>query len=168
MILSAIALQQYYFEELGFALDADFDATQNGQSVGAAPLAPEQLHIDVGLAVSEADARARVYRLHISSAAASGILPVAFRARVTGHFQIGADCPDEDVEKASNANAPALLYGVAREAIAALTGRSPWPPMCLPAVHFLDLSFAPDEKDTAAKALAPKKRRAAKTAKRRD
>ncbi len=142
MKLSAIYLERYFFEELRFKLDADFDgADEAGQRILATPLPLDVIRAEVELAVSSDSARQRIYRLLLFTDAAPGQLPYAFRACVIGHFAIGAECPDDAVEQATNANAPALLYGVAREAVAALTGRSPWPPACLPAVHFLDLHF---------------------------
>jgi len=57
------------------------------------------------------------------------------------------------------ANAPAMLFGAAREIIRAATGRGPFPPVIIPSTHFLEPK-PPGEK-------ALKKKSAKKTGKKK-
>ena len=162
---SAIQLERYFFVELSFALDENFDAElPENEEYFIKPLPLERLHSEVELAVNSENSRQRMYTLEVSSQAASGELPYSFKARVLGYFLIGADCPDENVDRVADVNSAAILYGVAREALVALTSRGPYLPMILPTVHFLDLKFEPhleEIKSTPAPKPKPKRPRKA-------
>ncbi len=153
MRISPLELTSYYIEQLSFAMEEGF--VPGEERVEIVP--PELLLLEVQSASNPDDAREIMYQLRVELAAGSG-LPYAFHIVLAGFFRIGADVPSEQAAAMADANAPAVLYGSAREAIAAATGRGPFPPLALPSVHFLDLQRAAqtDEAKPAAKKRAVK------------
>jgi preprotein translocase subunit SecB len=137
MLLSPIRLDSYYFEELAFRHDEKFDAAQNHAS---APLNVEDLKASIDYGHQADSERTRFYRLHLELPPLDGRYSCSFRAVAVGFFSIDESCSDEQLTMTANTNAPAVLYGVMREAVAALSGRGPLPPLCLPSVNFLDFS----------------------------
>jgi preprotein translocase subunit SecB len=65
-------------------------------------------------------------------------VPYFFRITLEGYFQICPSYPTERIEILFHANAPGLLYGAAREILASITGRGPFPAIVLPSISFLD------------------------------
>ncbi len=57
---------------------------------------------------------------------------------VVGAFTIDAEWPAEKRRLLLETNAPSLLFGAAREMIANLTARGPWPMVTLPTISFLN------------------------------
>jgi len=62
--------------------------------------------------------------------------PYAFRISLTGVFLPAPGYPEDGVEQMMNLNAPTVLYGSARELLATVTGRGPFPAVLLPSVSF--------------------------------
>lgn len=137
MLLSPLRLDSYYFEELAFRHDEAFDAERNHAS---APLDPDDLEAAIDYGHRPDDERTRFYRLQLELPPLEGRYSCSFRAVAVGFFALDASCPDAEIALLANTNAPAVLYGVMREAVAALSGRGPLPPLCLPSVNFLDFS----------------------------
>lgn len=152
MLLSPLQLDSYFFEELHFLHDTAFDAKEKNLNQ---PLPIDALQVDVDRALHPTDARRRFYRLRLELPASDGKFSCSLRAVVVGYFTILEECQEERLDVLADANAPALLYGVAREALAALSGRGPLPPVTLPAVHFLD--FTPPNLDDGNSAAESKK-----------
>jgi preprotein translocase subunit SecB len=55
-----------------------------------------------------------------------------------GFFEVSEDYPEDRIADIVAANAPAILYGAARELILLVTGRGPFPPLSLPSASFVD------------------------------
>jgi preprotein translocase subunit SecB len=74
----------------------------------------------------------------------TGQFPYDFGITIIGQFKIDEDYQN-NVDVLFDVNAPALLYGTAREMITSLTGRGGFPSYILPSMTFMPLS----EKKTA-------------------
>lgn len=158
MQISPLHLERFFFRELWFEWDEQFDATSDeGRAKVFDPLPIHVLNCDISLLVARKDARERVYDLQLESRTEEGDFPYRFRARIRGEFRVGEEVEDGKVNGLADANAPAVLYGVLREALASATGRGPFAPVCLPSVNFLDVAFTPPSEEDESPAL-PKPR----------
>jgi preprotein translocase subunit SecB len=77
----------------------------------------------------------------------SKTLPYEFRITLVGYFKVTEQYPEEQVDLLVSVNGPSVLYSAAREALAALTGRSPLPAIVLPTVTFQSTSLEIQEKE---------------------
>lgn len=70
------------------------------------------------------------------------------KATITGIFQIGPKCTDEEMRDRLLSNgAASTLYGVLREIIRSATTQTLYPPMIIPIVHFTEqkITFTDEE-----------------------
>jgi preprotein translocase subunit SecB len=67
-----------------------------------------------------------------------GIYPYTFELVYVGFFRVIEEFPADRVEQMVRANAPALLYSAAREALMYLTGRGRLPAVLLPSITFIE------------------------------
>jgi preprotein translocase subunit SecB len=79
--------------------------------------------------------------------ATSSKFPCEFSIMLVGFFEVIPEWPPEQVGRLFSANAPALLYSAAREALATVTGRGPYPEILLPSVTFVQLPSEKTEPD---------------------
>lgn len=96
----------------------------------------------------------------------ANLLPYRFQATVAGRFSLAEDVPEDQRERMVYINGPAILYGVARGAVATVTALGRYGPVHLPTVNFLHLLEREPARRKAAKAKGGKRattRRAAKT-----
>ncbi len=63
--------------------------------------------------------------------------PYTFSLKMVGYFRVAEEIPDETLTALISSSAPATLYTLAREYIAATTGRGPFPGAVLPLVSIL-------------------------------
>ena len=65
---------------------------------------------------------------------------VPYHGTVTavGFFKVEADYPDSDVFGLIKITGSSLLYGAAREMVATVSARGPYPPLILPSVSFYE------------------------------
>lgn len=73
-----------------------------------------------------------------------------------GFFEVLPEFPEDKIEDLVTANAPALLYGAARELVLLVTARGPYSPFVLPSASFCDEAptsrkVAPEKKANLAK-----------------
>ena len=85
---------------------------------------PRQWYVELGLTVEEDEQR--------------GCPAYSLDLQVVGVFTVVDTYPAAKREGMVRVNAPALLYGAAREMVAHVTGRGPYQPVVLPAVTFID------------------------------
>ncbi|HEX8721505.1 MAG TPA: hypothetical protein VF736_12790 [Pyrinomonadaceae bacterium] len=81
-------------------------------------------------------------------------MPYDFRVVLVGYFRINAEQPVDDMARAMEAlktTAASVLYSSARELIASVTGRGPFPALLLPTVVIALDSATEQEKPTEAK-----------------
>jgi preprotein translocase subunit SecB len=77
------------------------------------------------------------FELKLESAAPdTDEFPYDYSAHVVGYFEVNADHSLN--EETIRTNSIALLYGIARDALAATTARGPFPGILLPSVSFID------------------------------
>ena len=67
--------------------------------------------------------------------------PYFYDIKVVGYFEVAKDVSEKQMIKLVATNAPALLYGPAREQLANITGRGPLPGRYLPSVTFIDTTL---------------------------
>ena len=61
-----------------------------------------------------------------------------YHPSLVGLFEVSPEFPEEKMDAMVRANAPAILYGAAREMLLNLTSRGPFPPIRLQTVTFID------------------------------
>jgi len=133
---SHLSLEDYFVTELYFAAVPEF-----GSSTDGSKLSPTDLDVKVQRwAQQEAPSR-RSCNLTIELKESPDYkFPWIFRITLVGFFEVIEGYP-YDIEKLVHANAPAILYSAAREALASVSGRGPYPEVLLPSVTFVELSF---------------------------
>lgn len=68
------------------------------------------------------------------------ICPYLVDVELVGFFEVDQDFEESKIQDLVTCNAPALLFGAARELILLITGRGPFPAFTLPSVTFIDHS----------------------------
>jgi preprotein translocase subunit SecB len=68
--------------------------------------------------------------------------PYLVDMELLGFFEVAPSVKEELIKPLVMANAPALLYGAARELVLLVTGRAPYGPFMLPAATFVDEASA--------------------------
>jgi len=131
---SPLQFEHYYIESQRFSLVDGYEPDD------AVPLVwpIDSFSCDVHRADLEAT-RYAAFRLSLKSTVTAVKFPYEWEISLVGHFRLADEIPDAEVELIMDANAPAVLYGAAREALAAMMGRGPFRAPMLPSVHFLNL-----------------------------
>jgi preprotein translocase subunit SecB len=153
VIQSPLILKHYFITNLSIRANPDFanaDASVMETSVGSLGTTVEVAkHADndrlwkVGLKI-------------VCSNSGDSFCAYFVDVELAGFFEIHNSVPDGKVAlKLVSANAPAVLFGAARELIMLITGRGPMPPLCLPSVTFADVvpSESPSSSKTEKKEL---------------
>ena len=89
--------------------------------------------------------------LRLGPKANSGPPPYTGVVQVVGIFQVDSGYAADNRAALVAANAPAVLFGMAREMLTNVTARGPYPAVCLPTVTFID--EVPKPEPSAAKPL---------------
>jgi preprotein translocase subunit SecB len=84
-----------------------------------------------------------------------GHCPYLVDMELLGFFEVAPSVKEELIRPLVMANAPALLYGAARELVLLVTGRAPYGPFMLPAATFIDEASAQKPGTTPGKGTAP-------------
>lgn len=148
-----LTLESYFVERLSWSLAEGFDP----QSADKLPLVLECESIQTHVERAELEnVRHAVYRLTLRFDAQPQHSPYEWQIALIGYFRASDARSDADVEALMDSNAPALLYGAAREALAGALGRGPYSAPLLPTVHFADLAGAAAAPDAQTK---PKRKR---------
>jgi Preprotein translocase subunit SecB len=144
---SPLTLEGYYLRELSVEMNPKFEKGQNLAAWLGFHYHPDESYepdlityeANGAIAIKKDDPLRRIYELKITSdRSPRKKFPYFFEIAVEGYFRIAEDYPAEKVELLFHANAPALLYAAAREILAVVTGRGPFPAVILPSVSFLD------------------------------
>jgi preprotein translocase subunit SecB len=72
--------------------------------------------------------------------------PYVGEVQVIGFFQVHPELPPEKQSQIASVTGASILYGVAREMIANVTARGPWPGVTLPCVSFNEPEPQPQAK----------------------
>lgn len=160
---SPLQLEFYYVESLRWKTDAAYEPAGENAPLQASDL---KAHLERGVnAGADDEARAAAFRLTLTLDPSQGRFAYAFEIVLSGFFRLDDSVPEEHIAPILEANAPALLYGAAREALATSLGRGPFRPLLLPSVNFLDVQRDSDDQDAPSEETAPapqKPRRKAK------
>jgi preprotein translocase subunit SecB len=150
MRASPLELLSYYIESLRFDTMSDFPAD----------VAPPQLRcedIEWDLAKANLEESTCAYRLSLQLPPRDNCFPYTFEIVVVGRFRVDArQFQGEAAERLTDTNGPAVLFGAAREAIASVTGRGPYPPLCLPSITFYGMQGGLKD-EAGAKAISPER-----------
>lgn len=150
---SPLELLFYYVESLRWKVEEGFDPKS------APSLQADDLEWHLQRHDDEAGApRKAAYRLRLSLPPKENRFPYSFEIVMIGFFHLHDAVPEEQVARVLDANAPAVLYGAAREALATSIGRGPFRPLLLPSVNFLGV-----QREAQSEASAPAKPSPAKT-----
>lgn len=155
---SPLQLEGYLVTELSFKAQPDFEYDLENPLT---TVMPSDLTVQVALAAHQDDRLRRNCDLTIELADATGNKsPYIFRTVFTGFFRISEHYPTDQVDLMFATNAPALLYSAARELLATVTGRGPYPSITLPSVTFLpSLTEAAGQKQGAASGARPARKK---------
>jgi preprotein translocase subunit SecB len=144
--LSPFQLEGYYIREFSFAVKPGLEDTarlamQPGLHLQVDGLFnPDELTVNMraGGGSDPEDQLRWMAVLEIESENNSEInFPYTFRVVLVGYFRLNVPQPVDDMEKVTAAikvNATSILYSAARELIASVTGRGPFPAAVLPSV----------------------------------
>lgn len=173
--LSPLQLEGYYVRELQFAVRPGLEeqtrfAMQNGLHIQTEGLFnPEDITFNFlgGGALNQEDPSRLMSIIEIrTDNPPERRVPYDFRVVLVGYFKLNVNEPTEYMKKVEaqiRANAISILYSAARELVAAVTSRGPFPGMVLPSAV---ITINPVESATEGQSTQPSKRAAKKTLKR--
>lgn len=149
---SPLLLKDYFTTRLSFSAQSEFQA----DNPDAGKILVDDLKVDVKQSKQEDNPFQRNFYITIELVDPSGAkYPCVFSITLVGIFEVAKEWPAEQIDILFNANAPALLYSAAREALATVTGRSPFRGILLPSVTFVPAPPVPpkqQEKEPASSA----------------
>jgi preprotein translocase subunit SecB len=176
VLISPLQLEGYYVQELHVAVRQDpesprplfFQLGLHPQLEGL--YNPDDLTINTQIqgAANKEDPNRLVSIVQIETRTEDGAkFPYDFRVVLAGYFRLTAEVPAEDRANAIHAlrtTAASVLYSAARELIASVTGRGPYPAAILPTIVIqLDPATEPEQPQEQPKAAKkPKKKGKAK------
>jgi preprotein translocase subunit SecB len=135
MQLSPLQLEEYLLKELRYGLVSPLsESPKPGISY-------DPLDIEVNAETGRKSDDPLAWRCQVtvrSKDENEGIHPYTFQLTYVGFFRVVKEFPPDRVEQMVKANAPALLYSAAREALVSLTGRGRLPAIILPSVTFIE------------------------------
>lgn len=107
-------------------------------------LATDDLDVNVEHFGMKEDANARLCRLQVKLRETDKLYPYRFTIRVVGIFQLPAEgLNPQQRDTFIRFSMPSVLWSTARETLAEMMSKGPYPPMVLPIVTFL-----PDQEPT--------------------
>lgn len=152
---SPLRLEHYLVTAFSFAANREFEAGYPN----AGELRPSDLRVEVNPLRHEEHPNKWMFELIVElPIQKEQHQPYSFRIELVGFFEVAAEYPKQRAELLANANAPAVLFSAAREIVATMTGRGPYPAICLPSVMFLTPP-APEKPKAPAKATVRSKSR---------
>lgn len=143
--LSPLEIEGYYVREFRFAVRPDIEenmrlAMQGGLHVQSENLFnPDEITFNLqsggGFHAEDPSRMMAIVELETKNPPERKV-PYDFRVVLVGYFKLhGSQTTDmENVEKAIKINMTSILYSAARELIAVVTGRGPFPAMILPSI----------------------------------
>lgn len=148
---SPLQLNDYWVDNLTFSTNYDHDPDEPVVRV----ISAEDLLVEVQESVNPENSLQRSCNISIAlNESAAANFPWRFNVSLVGYFQIAEDWPGNK-DSLFSANAPAVLYSAAREALAAVSGRGPYREVLLPSVTFVILPPPPEKQIPAAAKVPP-------------
>lgn len=140
-----LILESYFIERLSFALCDGFEP-QTAESL-ALVLDSDDIECQTERADLE-EARHAAYRLALRFEAKPDKSPYEWHIALIGYFRVSEARSESDAQSLLDGNAPALLYGAAREVLASALGRGPYSAPFLPTVYFAAPAASPEKPKT--------------------
>jgi preprotein translocase subunit SecB len=127
-----LLLEGYYFTEVSF--QSCFDHELNGDNTC---VTPDDLMSSVNCSVDPENLRRWSVELRIELPTVADRRPAyTFKVGAIGFFEVVETYPAEQREQLVMINGSSMLYSAARELLAAVSGRGPFPAIVLPSVSF--------------------------------
>lgn len=156
MQFSPLQLEGYFLKELSFLLNEEISEKP------AELKKSENLGVEVSVSVDEIDAEKRRWRCELTldlKPEKDSDSAYTFHLILVGFFFVSEKYPKEKVEILAKTNCPAILYSTAREMLVTVVRRSPFTPVLIPSVTFLE---AENKQAEQSKASSPKTKPARK------
>jgi preprotein translocase subunit SecB len=132
-MISPLQLDSYFLKSLHFELKSGFDRPCQRD------MTPPDLEIGVVSVEQNSDNPAQ-WRFEVSLElpdVPESKFPYTVATTLVGIFTVNEQYPTEHAERLARVNGPAVLYSSAREIVASITGRSPYPKLLIPSVTFI-------------------------------
>lgn len=131
---SPLQLDRYFLKGLHFQLKDGFDRGR----VTPGDFDPPAL--DIGVISAEQDEEQPLrWRFEVCMElpdSPDSNFPYQVGTTLVGYFTVSETYPTEHAERLARVNGPAVLYSCAREIMASVTGRCPYPKLLIPSVTF--------------------------------
>ena len=151
MNASSLLLENYFFTEMTFKSNPRIKLED-------CKITADDLKVSVRECHDEVSNRRWVFELRVDlPQIPARKLPYTFRLVLVGIFDVDEGYPKEKATLLARVNGPSVLYSAAREAIATMTGRGPYPAILLPPVNFLPAANMQDKKKGSMKSVQVKK-----------
>lgn len=133
-MMSPLQLDRYFLKGLNFQLKDGYDRGR----VSPEHFSPPKL--EIGVVSAEQDAEQPLqWRFEVSLELPDlpdSEFPYQVETTLVGYFTVSDSYPIEHAERLARVNGPAVLYSCAREIVASVTGRCPYPKLLIPSVTF--------------------------------
>ncbi len=147
-MMSPLQLDRYFLKALHFHLKDGYDRGRVSPDQFSTP------QIEIGVVSAEQDAEQPLqWRFEVSLELPdipNSEFPYQVETTLVGYFTVSNTYPIEHAERLARVNGPAVLYSCAREIIASVTGRCPYPKLLIPSVTFIqpEMTSVPAEIET--------------------
>lgn len=170
-----LQLEGYYVRELHCSVPEGLDETskltltsglhiQPSKAIEGSPFEPD-CYVEAGQHLKDLSRFRVLLKITSEVDGKDQLLPYHFKVTLIGFFRAVGFKPTANIDPFLVRNAATILYSSARELLASVTGRGPFPALVLPTVSFIDLepesAKAPSQK-VAKKATAIRKKTARK------
>jgi|SRR6266436_6681852 preprotein translocase subunit SecB len=132
---SPLQLDRYFLKGLNFKLKDGFDRRRVSPDNFSTP----QLEIGV-VSAERVEEQPLSWRFEVSVELPDSpecVFPYQVETILVGYFTVSEHYPTEHAERLARVNGPAVLYSCAREIVASVTGRCPYPKLLIPSVTFI-------------------------------
>ena len=136
MQISPLQLEGYFLKELTFSVNDEIEEKPTELKKS------KDLDVEVSVAVTELDPENRRWRCELTLDLKPKKDPNSayiFHLVLVGFFFVLKDYPKDIVEMLARTNSPAILYSTAREMLVTVVRRSPFAPVLIPSVTFLEI-----------------------------
>lgn len=136
MQVSPLQLEGYFLKEVSFAVNEEIKEKPTELKKS------ENLGVEVSVAVDCLDEKTRRWRCQLTldlKPDKDAESAYTFHLVLVGFFFVLENYPKEKVEILARTNCPTVLYSTAREMLVTVVRRSPFAPVLIPSVMFLEV-----------------------------
>jgi len=144
MQISPLQLEGYFLKEVSFLLNEEIAEKPDELKKS------ENLGVEVSVSVTCLDKQKRRWRCELTldlKPKDEATSAYTFHLILVGFFFVMENYPKEKVEILARTNCPAILYSTAREMLVTVVRRSPFTPVLIPSVTFLEIKTEPDKNE---------------------